>query len=108
MTTFDEREKTFEKQFVHDQELRFRALARRDKLLGRWAACKLGLTDADAEAYADELVTMSVSLPRDDDIVYKILADFKSKGVTQSDHQVRRTMEELMAQAKQQIAGETY
>jgi hypothetical protein len=108
MTTFDEREKTFEKKFVHDQELRFRAIARRDKLLGLWAAEKLGLTGAEAEGYADDLVALSVTLPKDDDLVLRLLSEFKTKGVNQSEHQVRRTLDETMRKAERQIASETH
>lgn len=106
MTTFDEREKTFEKKFAHDEELRFRAKARRDKMLGLWAAEKLGLTGEAAERYADDLVALSVTRPKDGDVIARLLAQFKAKGVNQSEHQIRRTMEELMAQAQKQVARE--
>lgn len=106
MTTFDEREHAFEKKFVHDQELRFRATARRDKMLGLWVAEKLGLTGAEAQSYADGLVSLSVTLPKDDDLVAKLLSEFKEKGVSQSEHQVRRTLTEFMDKAQKQIAGE--
>ena len=108
MTTFDERERAFENKFVHDQELRFRATARRDKLLGLWAAEKLGLAAPEAEAYAKALVSLSVTLPKDDDLIAKLLSDFESKGVKQSEHQIRRTADELMRKAQGQIASETY
>jgi hypothetical protein len=108
MTTFDERERTFEKKFAHDEELRFRATARRDRMLGLWTAEKLGLTGSEAEAYADNLVCLSVTLPKDDELVAKLLADFQSRGVSQSEHQIRRTLTELMAKAQKQIADETH
>jgi hypothetical protein len=106
MTTFDEREKTFETKFVHDQELRFRAIARRDKMLGLWAAGLLGLTGSGAAAYAEDLVGLSVTLPKDDDLIARLLAEFKAKGVAQSEHQIRRTLNELMEKAQKQIASE--
>jgi hypothetical protein len=106
MTIFDERERTFETKFAHDQELRFRAVARRDKMLGLWAAAMLGLTGSETQAYAEELVSVSVTLPKDDDLIARLLAEFQAKGVSQSEHQIRRTLSELMAKAENQIAGE--
>jgi hypothetical protein len=103
MTTFDKREEGFEKQFAHDEELRFKANARRNKLLGLWAAEKLGLAGADAEAYAKEVVIADLEEAGDDDVFRKIRRDFDSKGVQQSDHQIRRTMDALMAQSIAQI-----
>jgi hypothetical protein len=103
MTTFDKREEGFEKQFAHDEELRFKASARRNKLLGLWAAEQLGLADADAQAYAKEVVMADLEEAGDDDVFRKIRRDFDSKGVQQSDHQIRRTMDELMAQSITQI-----
>jgi len=98
MTTFDEREEGFERQFVHDEALRFKATARRNRLLGLWAAQKLGLAGADAEAYAKDLVLEEFA-EGDHDVFQKVRRDFDAKGVVQSDHQIRRTMDELMAQA---------
>ncbi|HWP26147.1 MAG TPA: DUF1476 domain-containing protein [Xanthobacteraceae bacterium] len=103
MTTFDKREEGFEKKFAHDEELKFKATARRNKLLGLWAAEKLGLTGPAAEAYAKEVVAADFEEPGDDDVFRKIRNDFNAKGVTQSDHQIRRTMEQLMEQAIEQI-----
>lgn len=99
MTTFDKREEGFEKQFAHDEELRFRATARRNKLLGLWAAAKLGMTGAEADAYAKEVVVADLEEAGDDDVFRKLRRDFDAKGVQESDHQIRRTMDELMAQA---------
>ena len=99
MTTFDKREEGFEKKFAHDEELRFKATARRNKLLGQWAAEKMGLTGDDAAAYAKEVVASDFEEAGDHDVLRKVLADFKAKGVDQSEHQIRRTMEELMAEA---------
>ena len=99
MTTFDKREKGFEKQFALDEELRFKATARRNKLLGLWAAEKLGLTGADAENYSKSVVMADFEEPGDHDVLRKIRRDFDAKGVAQSDHQISRTMTELMAKA---------
>jgi hypothetical protein len=103
MTSFDKREEGFEKQFAHDEELRFRANARRNKLLGLWAAEKLGLSSADADAYAKEVVMADFEEAGDHDVFRKIRKDFDAKGVAQSDHQIRRTMDELMEQAVAEI-----
>jgi hypothetical protein len=103
MTTFDKREEGFERQFAHDEELRFKATARRNKLLGLWAAQKMGLPGAEAETYAKEVVTADLEEPGEDDVFRKIRRDFDAHGVTASDHQIRRTMTELMAQAIEQI-----
>jgi hypothetical protein len=99
MTTFDKREEGFEKQFAHDEELRFKATARRNKLLGLWAAEKLGLSGADAEAYAKSVVMADFEEAGDHDVFRKIRTDFDAKKVEQSDHQIRRTMDELLAKA---------
>ena len=102
-TTFDKREEGFEKQFAHDEELRFKANARRNKLLAAWAAGQLGLSGADADAYAKEVVMADFEEAGDHDVFRKIRKDFDAKGVQQSDHQIRRTMDELLAQAVAQI-----
>ncbi|HTS42421.1 MAG TPA: DUF1476 domain-containing protein [Xanthobacteraceae bacterium] len=103
MTTFDKREEGYEKKFAHDEELKFKATARRNKMLGLWAAEKLGITGPAAEAYAKEVVTADFEETGDNDVFRKIRKDFDAKGVAQSDHQIRRTMDELMAQAIEQI-----
>lgn len=99
MTTFDKRQEGFEKQFAQDEELKFKARARRSKLVGLWAAEKLGLAGAQAEAYAKEVVMVDVEEAGNDDVFRKIRRDFDAKGVAQSDHQIRRAMDELMAKA---------
>src|ERR1700742_1388614 len=92
MTTFDKREEGFEQQFAHDEELRFKATARRNKLLGLWAAEKLGLSGAEADSYALALVMLEFEATGDHDVAHKIRKDFDAKGVAQSDHQIERTM----------------
>jgi hypothetical protein len=99
MTTFDKREEAFEKQFAHDEELKFKATARRNKLLGLWAAEKLGLSGAEADSYALSIVMLEFEQSGDRDVLHKIRKDFDAKGVAQSDHQISRTMTELMAKA---------
>src|SRR5580693_5362542 len=99
MTTFDKREEAFEQQFAHDEELKFKATARRNKLLGLWAAEKLGLSGAEADSYALSIVMADLEAGADYDVAGKIRKDFDAKGVNQSDHQIARTMTELMARA---------
>jgi len=103
MTSFDKREEGFERKFAHDEELRFKATARRNKLLGLWAAEKLGITGADAEAYARSVVKADFAEAGDEDVFRKIKSDFDAKGLTQSDQQIRQTMDELLARAVEQI-----
>jgi hypothetical protein len=103
MTTFDKREEGFEKKFAHDEELKFKATARRNKLLGLWAAEKLGMTGPAADSYAKEVVAADFEEPGDADVFRKIRKDFDAKGVAQSDQQIRRAMDELMEQAIAQI-----
>ena len=103
MTTFDKREEGFEKKFAHDEELRFKANARRNKLLGLWAAGLLGLSGPDADAYAKEVVVADFEEAGDDDVFRKVRKDFDAKGVKQSDQQIRTTMVNLMEEAIAQI-----
>ena len=107
MTTFDKREEGFEKKFALDEEQKFKANARRNKLLGLWAAEKLGLTGTAADAYAKEVVAADFEEAGDEDVFRKVRKDFDAKGVNESDHQIRRTMQELMATAAAQIKAGT-
>jgi len=106
MTTFDKRKDAFETKFAHDAELKFRAEARRNKLLGLWAAGLLGKSGADADAYAREVVASDFEKAGDEDVFDKVRKDFDAVGVNQSDHQLRRTMDELMQTAIDQITNE--
>ena len=103
MSTFAKREEGFEKKFAHDEELRFKATARRNKLLGLWVAEKLGKTGADADAYAKSVVMSDFEEAGDDDVFRKVKADLDAANAGQSDHQIRRTMDELMATAIAQV-----
>lgn len=98
-----DREEGFERKFAHDEELKFRAMARRNRLLGLWAAEKLGKNGDEADAYAREVVASDFEEAGDHDVFRKIRKDFDAGGVQQSDHQIRRTMEELLATAVTQI-----
>src|SRR3954468_15859170 len=99
MTTFDKREEGLEKQFAHDEELRFKATARRDKLLGLWAAEKMGMTGDAADAYAKEVIAAEFEEAGDEDVFRKIRKDFDAKGIVLSDQQIRQMMVELLGQA---------
>ena len=103
MTTFDKREEGFEKKFAHDEELQFKANARRNKLLGQWAAGKLGLSGADADAFAKEVVMADFEEAGDQDVFRKIRKTFDDKKVALTDLEIRSAMDELMAQAVEQI-----
>ena len=106
MTGFDERQSSFENKFKHDNELEFKATARRNKLLGLWAANLLGIHGADAEAYAKSVVKADFEKPGDQDVVDKLMADFKERGIEMSDHRLRKHMVELMGMAIEQIKSE--
>lgn len=103
MTTFDQRKDAYENKFAHDEELRFKATARRNKLLGLWAAEKLGKGGADAEAYAKSVVLADFEEAGDDDVLRKVKADFTAGGVTVADEEIRRTMTELLIKAADEI-----
>lgn len=106
MTTFEEREKGFERKFAHDEELKFKATARRNRLLGLWAAEQMGITGDAAQAYAREVIKADLVQPGDEDVFQKIRADFAAKGVGLSDHQIRRKISETMGEAIGQIESE--
>ena len=104
MTTFDNREAAFENKFALDEELRFKATARRNKLLGLWAAQQMGKSGHDAEAYARSVVLADFQEAGDDDVLRKVRGDLESAGVSSvSDIDIRSRMDTLMAQAVQEI-----
>jgi hypothetical protein len=103
MATFDEREKGFEQKYKHDQELQFKVNARRNKLLGHWAAEQMGMAGSDAEAYAKEVVAADFETAGDSDVVAKVLKDLNAKGRPVTEPQLRKEMERLLAVAKDQI-----
>ena len=107
MTTFDKREEGFEKQFAHDEELKFKATSRRNKLLGLWAAEKLGRKGPDADAYAKEVVMADFEEAGEDDVFRKIRKDLDAGGVAATDQEIRSTMLELMGKAIEQIKAGT-
>lgn len=103
MSSFNDREKGFEKKFERDQELSFKVNARRNRLLGAWAAEQLGLAGDEAEAYAKSVVVADFDKPGDHDVLTKVLADFTAKGVAIDERALRRQMDSLLALAREQI-----
>jgi len=108
MTTFNDREKAFEKKFAHDQELKFKAEARRNKMLGEWAAAKLGLTGADVEDYVKSVRKADLAEKGDEDVFRKIRSDFDAKGVSVSDEDLRDKMSEFLAEAVKQLEASSH
>lgn len=103
MTTFDERADAFEKKFAHDQDMQFKATARRNKLLGLWVAEKLGKTGPDAEAYAKSVLMADFEEAGDDDVLRKVRGDLAANGVTVTDTDIRKEMDSLLIAAKKAL-----
>ena len=103
MTTFDDREKSFEAMYQHDQEIQFKVHARRNKLVGLWAAEKLGLSGAEADKYAKDVVASDFEHPGDEDLVGKILKDFQGQGIKASAAEIRKELEHKLPVAKAQV-----
>jgi len=104
---FDDREKQFEAKYKHDEELRFKVLVRRDKLIGLWAASKLGLSGKEADAYARALIEKNLMKHIDAHIIEALVADFKEHDLDISPHRIRRHLEECMAESRLQVMQET-
>jgi hypothetical protein len=107
MTTFDKREEGFEKKFALDEEQKFKAEARRNKLLGLWVAEKLGMSGDAADAYAKDVIAAEFQGAGDADVVRKVMGDLTAKGVAITEAQIRVKMDELMAQAAAQVKAGT-
>ena len=103
---FNDREKGFEAKYQHDQETLFKITARRNKLLGLWAAEQMGLGGADADAYAKEVVVADFEEAGDDDVLRKVLGDLTDKGIDLDKKAVRKEMDALLATAREQIITE--
>ena len=104
MTTFNDRERAYESKFAHDADLRFKAEARRNRLLGEWAAGLLGKTGDDAKSYAMSVVTSDFEEPGEDDVLRKLATDLKDKA---DEATIRDKMSELRSVARQQVVGES-
>jgi len=103
MTTFDEREKAYEKKFALDQDLKFRAESRRNKMLAEWAAAKLGITGAALEDYVKAVRKADLAEKGDDDVFRKVKQDFADKGVAVEEVEIRKMMGEFLAKAVTEI-----
>ncbi len=103
MTTFDNREKAAEGKFALDAEMEFKARARRDRMVGAWAAAKMGLNAAETEAYGKSLVVADMELPGDGDVIAKLKADFAAKKIAVTDQQIDAILQEKFAEAVKQL-----
>ena len=103
MTTFDERERAFEMKYARDEEMQFRVLARRNRLLGEWAARLMGLTQAEADAYAKDVVRADFEEAGDEDVVRKLLGDLTSAGVDCDEAKIRETLQHKTVEARRQL-----
>ena len=106
MTSFGDREKAFEDKFKHDQELQFKVEARRNKLLGLWVAELMGRAGDDADSYAKEVIASDFEEPGDGDVVRKVMGDLEKAEIEMSEQRLRKKMQELMVEAKQQVMTE--
>ena len=100
MTTFDDRERAFESQYARDQEMQFKIVARRNRLLGQWAARKMGLTEAEADAYARDVIRADFEEAGDEDVIRKLLGDLTSAGVEVDESAIRQAMEHKTVEAR--------
>jgi hypothetical protein len=103
MTLFDERGKAFENEFAHDQEMAFRISARRNKLLGHWAADKMGLTAEETDSYGKSIVQADFEEAGDEDVIRKILGDLMAAGIEITDEDVRKAMADVTIEARRQL-----
>jgi hypothetical protein len=106
MTQFDNREKAFEAKFVHDEDVMFKVMARRNKLLGLWAAEKMGMSPSEGQDYAGEVIKSDFEEAGDEDVYRKVKGDLDAKNIDLSEHQVRREMEDQLVEAKRQVMEE--
>ena len=103
MTQFDDRERAFESKFAHDEEMKFRITARRNRLLGQWAARQMGLSEAEADAYAKDVIRAEFEEAGDEDVVRKLLGDLTSAGVECDENRIREALAHKMVEARRQL-----
>ena len=103
MGTFDDRERAFETKFAHDEDMKFRVIARRNRLLGQWAARLMGLSDAEADSYAKDVVRADFEEAGDDDVIRKVLGDLTSAGVECDEVKIREQLEHKTVEARRQM-----
>lgn len=106
MTQFDDRERAFEAKFARDEEMQFRILARRNRLLGEWAARLMDLSDAETEAYAKEVVRADFEEAGDEDVIRKVLGDLTSAGIDCDDERIRETLGLKLVEARRQVIAQ--
>jgi hypothetical protein len=107
MTTFDDRERAFETKFAHDEEMKFRITARRNRLLGEWAARQMGLSEAESESYAKDVVRADFEEAGDEDVIRKVLGDLTAAGVETDDAKIREALGHKEVEARRQIIAAT-
>ena len=107
MTQFDDRERAFETKFAHDEEMNFRIIARRNRLLGEWAARKMELSEEETAAYAKDVVRADFEEAGDEDVIRKVLGDLTAAGVEVSDAEIREALEHKTVDARRQIIEAT-
>ena len=103
MTTFDDRERAFEAKYARDEEMQFRIIARRNRLLGEWAARLMGLSEEETSSYAKDVVRADFEEAGDDDVVRKVLGDLTSAGVDADEAKIREALGHKMVEARRQI-----
>ena len=103
MTTYDDRERAFESKYAHDEELKFRLIARRNRLLGAWAARLMGLSEAEADAYAKDVIRADFEEAGDEDVIRKVLGDLTAAGVDSNEITIREALAHKEAEARRQI-----
>ena len=107
MTTFDDRERAFESKYAHDEELRFRVIARRNRLLGAWAARLMGLSEAEADAYAKDVIRADFEEAGEEDVIRKLLGDLTAAGVDTDETRIREALGHKEAEARRQVLEQT-
>ena len=103
MSQFDDRERAFESMYARDQEMQFKVVARRNRLLGQWAAKKMGLTEAEADAYAKDVIHSDFEEAGEHDVIRKVLGDLTAAGVESNEDQVRDALRNKEIDARRQI-----
>jgi hypothetical protein len=103
MTQFDDRQRAFESKFAHDEEMKFRLVARRNRLLGEWAAAKMGLSEEETSSYAKDVIRADFEEAGDEDVIRKVLGDLTAAGVETNESEIRETLDHKTAEAKRQL-----
>jgi hypothetical protein len=107
MTQFDDRERAFETKFARDEEMQFRIIARRNRLLGEWAARQMGLSEVETEAYAKDVVRADFEEAGDEDVIRKVLGDLTAAGVDVDEARIREALRHKLVEARRQIIEQT-